>query len=256
MQFTHPGPPVLARRLAGAALSMLALAALAAAFTGAAAKAASASSAITVRVEGPRSTLLPATAVTLGAGKFTKNGIPADSCPGTSAGGALQVATHGDWVGSWSASYHSYFLSGIDGITYPENGAEYWAFWVNDAPSATGICSYQPKAGDSLLFFPDCYGKKCPKNAGVLGVKAPSVVRAGKPFTVFVTAYSDAKGTPSQAAGATVRAGALAVRTTSAGAATLTLTHAGRVTLAVSEPDAVRTEASVCVATATATSCP
>jgi hypothetical protein len=255
MQFTHPGAPPLARRLAGAVLSLLAVAALAAAFSGGAARAATASSAITVRVEGPKSTLLAATAVTLSAGNFTKNGVAADSCPGTSAGGALQVATHGDWAGTWSASYRSYFLTGIDGVSYPASGAEYWAFWVNDAPSASGICSYHPRAGDSLLFFPDCYGKTCPKNAGVLGVKAPSVVAAGKPFTVFVTAYSDAKGTPSHAAGATVRAGSVAVRTGAAGAATLTLTHTGQVTLAVSEPDAVRTEASVCVATGTAKSC-
>ena len=39
-------------------------------------------------------------------------------------------------------------------------------------PASSGICAYTPKSGDSLLFFPDCYGKKCPMSAGVLGAKA------------------------------------------------------------------------------------
>jgi hypothetical protein len=89
----------------------------------------------------------------------------------------------------------------------------------------------------------------------VLGVKAPSVALVGTPFTVSVTAYSDAKGAPSPAVGATVRAGGVQAKTGSAGTATLTLATAGALTLRVSAPHAIRTEASVCVETAAAKTC-
>jgi len=244
---------------ARSALVLLALAAtltLALALTAADTRAAATSaSAITVRVEGTTKTLLRTTAVTLGSGKVVKDGKPADSCAGHSAAGALELATRGDWSGTWSASYKAYFLTSIEGLSFPSTGAEFWAFWVNNAPSASGICGYDPKPGDSLLFFPDCYGKTCPKSAGVLGVKAPAVATVGSPYTVSVTAYSDAKGTPSKAAGATVSAGGAGAKTAASGKATLSFSHAGRFTLQVTKPNAVRTEASVCVQAAAAKTC-
>ena len=254
MQRTHSGRPALIRRPArAAALGSVLAATLATALLTSPASAGTA--AVTVRVEGTKTTLLAATAVTLSTAAVTKNGVAADSCAGTSAAGALQVATHGDWAGTWSASYRAYFLTAIDGLNLPSSGAEYWAFWVNDAPASEGICSYHPKPGDSLLFFPDCYGKSCPKNAGVLGVKAPAVAVVGTPFKVAVTAYSDAKGTPSKAVGATVSGGGASATTGANGTASLTFTHAGAVTLRVSAPHAIRTEASVCVQTATTKGC-
>jgi hypothetical protein len=254
MQRTHSGRQASVRRLAlaaAAAGAILIATPAAALFT----SHASATDAITVRVEGTKTTLVASTAVVLSAAKVTKNGIAADSCSGRSAAGALQQATHGDWSGTWSASYREYFLTAIDGLDFPSSGEEYWAFWVNDAPAPEGICSYDPKPGDAILFFPDCYGKNCPNNAGVLGVKAPSVALVGTPFTVSVTAYSDAKGAPSPAVGATVRAGGVQAKTGSAGTATLTLATAGALTLRVSAPHAIRTEASVCVETAAAKTC-
>ncbi len=278
MQRTHPGRSALIRRLViAAALSSLLSVALATALgdseasanasakasanasakTGAktSAKASTTTGAVTVRVEGSKATLLPARKVALSANKVVKNGVAADSCAGRSAAGALEVATHGDWNGSWSAAYRSYFLTSIDGLTLPGSGAEFWAFWVNDAPASEGICSYHPKPGDSLLFFPDCYGKSCPKSAGVLGVKAPAVAVLGSPFVVAVTAYSDAKGTPSKAVGVTVSAAGQQVKTGPAGTATLVFAHAGALTLKVAAPDAIRTETSVCVQAAAAKTC-
>jgi hypothetical protein len=254
MQRTHSGRQASVRPLtlaAAAAAAILIAITAAALFT----SHASATDAITVRVEGTKTTLVASTAVVLSAAKVTKNGIAADSCSGASAAGALQQATHGDWAGTWSASYKAYFLSAIDGLAFPSSGEEYWAFWVNDAPASEGICAYDPKPGDRILFFPDCYGKNCPRSAGVLGVKAPSVARVDTPFTVTVTAYSDAKGTPSPAVGATVAAGGVQAKTGSAGTATLTLAKAGELTLRVSAPRAIRTEASVCVETAAARTC-
>ncbi|HEY1776216.1 MAG TPA: DUF4430 domain-containing protein [Solirubrobacteraceae bacterium] len=210
---------------------------------------------ITVRVEGTTKTLLASTAVALSSAAVVKDGKSADSCPGTTAAGALEVATHGNWRGTWSASYHSYFLTGIEGQSFPSTGATYWAFWVNDVPSSAGICSYHPKPGDSILFFPDCYGKKCPKSAGVLGVKAAATATVGQPFTLAVTAYGDAKGTPSDAAGANVAGGGASATTAASGAAKLTFAHSGHFTLKVSKPHAVRTEVSVCVQSAGASTC-
>jgi len=257
MQRTQSGRPALGRRTAIAAVLALACAAaLTTAVEGAgAANASAGSAAITVRVEGPSSTLLPASVVSLTGAKVSKNGVAADSCAGTSAAGALQAATHGDWNGTWSESYRSYFLTSIEGLRFPASGATYWAFWVNDAPSAEGICSYKPKPGDSLLFFPDCYGKSCPPNGGVLGLKAPAVAVVGTPFTVSVTAYSDAKGAPSKAVGATVSAGAVTAKTGPAGTATLKLARAGTLTLEVTAPHAVRDEARICVEAAASKTC-
>jgi hypothetical protein len=257
MQRTQSGRPALRRRTAIAvALTLVCAAALITAVDGAgAADAAGSAAAITVRVEGPSSTLVPASAVSLSRASVSKNGVAADSCAGASAAGALQAATHGDWNATWSASYKSYFLTGIEGLTFPASGATYWAFWVNDAPSVEGICSYRPKPGDSLLFFPDCFGKSCPPNAGVLGLKAPAVAVVGSPFTVSVTAYSDAKGAPAKAAGATVSAGSVTARTGSAGTATLKLAHAGMLTLEVTAPHAVRDEVRICVEAAASKAC-
>jgi Domain of unknown function (DUF4430) len=238
---------------AGVALA-LALA-LVPADTHAAASPSKAGATVTVRVEGSTRTLVPATAVALNATPVVKNGVAADSCSGESAAGALQLATHGDWAGTWSASYHSYFLASIEGLAFPSTGAEYWAFWVNDAPATLGICEYHPRAGDHLLFFPDCYGKSCPKSAGVLGIAAAAIATVGKPFAVTVTAYSDAKGTPAPAAGASVSGGGVSATTSAGGVAQLSFQRAGRFTLRASKHNAIRTEASVCVQTATAKTC-
>jgi hypothetical protein len=251
MQRTHSGRPALIR-LALAAMLTFTLAAL---LTTAHAAAVTPSSAVTVRIEGPKQTLIPATPVVLGGGTIVKDGVATDSCSALSAAGALELATRGDWSGTWSASFAAYFLTTIDGLAFASTGAEYWAFWVNDAPASQGICGYDPKPGDSLLFFPDCFGKSCPKNAGVLGAKAAAIAVVGRPFRVSVTAFDDAKGTPTPAVGATVSGGGVKAKTAANGVAKLSFTRAGRFTLKVRAPHAVRTETGVCVETATAKPC-
>jgi len=205
------------------------------------------SAGVTVRIEGPHSTLLPATTVSLSAGTIAKDGIASDTCSSQSAAGALELATRGDWTGTWSATYSAYFLSAIDGVSFPGTGSQYWAFWVNGAPASQGICGIDPKPGDSILFFPDCYGKGCPKSAGVLGIKAPAIAVAGRPITVTVTAYSDASGAPSPARGVTVAGGGVRAKTAADGTAQITFAKPGRFTLHVSAPHAIRTEATVSV---------
>ena len=245
MHRTRPG------RTAVAALALLAVAAIAAASAGATAPAPT----VTVRVEGTSSTLLLPTSVTLKAGNVDSDGVAGHTCSSLTAAGAIELATHGNWKGTWSKSLHGYFISAVDGLALPATGAEYWAFWVNDAPASQGICGYKPKPGDAILFFPDCYGKKCPPNEGVLGVKAPSTVTAGHPATVAVTAYSDAAGKPSPKAGATVSGGGASAKTAAGGTATITFAHPGRFWLRVRAPHTTRTETSVCVRTATSNPC-
>ena len=217
--------------------------------------AASASAPVTVRIEGPARTLLAATAVRLSSTAVVKDGVKADSCSGTSAAGALQDATAGRWLGTWSKSFKGYLLTGIDGVSFSSAGAQFWAFWVNDKPASLGICGYDPKPDDSLLFFPDCYGKTCPPNDGVLGVKSAATAVVGKPFAVRVTAYSDAKGAPSQKDGAHVSGGGASATTGASGTAALTFAHRGRFTIDVTAAHSVRTEASVCVAASAGGSC-
>ena len=238
-------------RTALAALAVLAALALVP-LTGASATTATT---VTVRIEGTSSTLLAPTAVTLRAGTVDVDGVAGHTCSSLTAAGALLFATHSNWKGTWSKSLHGYFITAVDGLSLPSTGAEYWAFWVNDAPASQGICGYKPKPGDSILFFADCYGKKCPPNDGVLGIRAPAIVTAGHPATVTVTAYSDAAGKPSPKAGATVTGGGATARTAAGGAATITFAKTGRFLLRVSAAHTLRTETRVCVRSATTNPC-
>ncbi|MGH2849870.1 MAG: DUF4430 domain-containing protein [Solirubrobacteraceae bacterium] len=250
MHRTHPGRPALRRSAITCTLvALLATAALTTGAHGAPAAHAAAGATVTVRIEGTSKTLLPPTSVTLGSAAVDKDGVAADACKGSSAAGALQLASRGDWNGSFSKSLGGYLVSSIDGLTFPSTGARYWAFWINDAPASQGVCGITPASGDSILFFPDCYGKKCPPNDGVLGVKAPATARAGHPVTVTVTAYSESKGTPTQKAGATVSGDGVSAKTSAGGTARLTFTKPGRFLLQVRAPHTVRTETRVSVQT-------
>ena len=254
MQRTHSGRPALIRLATAATLTVLLGAALTTARTTASA-ALVPSTAITVRVEGPKRTLVPATTVALSGGTVVKDGVATDSCSGLSAAGALELATRGDWTGTWSASFSAYFLTTINGLAFPSTGAEYWAFWVNNAPASEGICSYDPKPGDSLLFFPDCFGKSCPKNAGVLGVKAAAVAVRRASVHRVGHGLRRRQGRAEQGGRSDGQRGRAQATTAASGTAKLSFTHAGRFTLKVHAAHAIRTETSVCVETAAAKTC-
>jgi hypothetical protein len=207
-----------------------------------------------VRVEGPSGTLVPTTSVNLSSTLLVdKDGRRADTCSGLSAAGALQQATFGFWTGKWYASYHSYLLTTVQHTKL--GGSEYWAFWVNDAPATQGICGYDPKFHDNLLFFPECDATSGPPSAGVLGVAAGQIATVGRPFKVAVTAYDETNGKPSKAAGVTVSGGGASATTGAGGSAALTFAHPGRFELTASKKNAIRTETAVCVQTAAVKSC-
>jgi hypothetical protein len=211
---------------------------------------------VTVRVLGPASSyesLTPPTVVTTTAAPVTKYG---GSCSGTSAGGALELATKGDWEGTWNTEFNDYEVIGIDGRSFPfEQGSPadyYWSFWLNNVYEEAGICEVELEAGDQVLFVPSCYGVSCPPAATqLLSVEAPATAEVGEPVTVTVRSYPAAGGASSVAAGVTVGDGDTSARTNSEGHATLAFSEDGTYTVRASgasgeEPMAVPGEATVC----------
>jgi hypothetical protein len=186
---------------------------------------------VTVRVVGSgNQTLLPLTQVTTNETPVVKNGNPADSCSGTSAAGALELATKGDWDGEWNSSF-GYGVETLEGVSYPFTQPDYWAFWRDNKPSPTGVCDTELSSGDSLLFFVECYSETagvCPSTLpNVLSVEAPTTAEVGKPVVVTVSEYPNAGGEPKPAVGADVVGGDSSAETNTEGHATLTFSSDG-----------------------------
>jgi hypothetical protein len=193
------------RRLAGLAAGLAVLACAPAAVA----------SNVSVRVEGTGDTLVPQTTVATSAGTFTKDGDPSHACARTSAGGALEAATAGDWSGKW-LSFGDYQVQKIKGETHAGEAAAdtYWAFWLNYQYSSSGACGTPMQEGDSVLFFPGCYGDGCPRDPSPLRITSiPRSAAPGSAFDVKVVQYEvtfdsefNATTTQAPAAGATVSA--------------------------------------------------
>ncbi len=206
----------------------------------------------TVRVEGVSQTLVPPTEVTTTTAAVIRDGNSEHSCSGTSALGALQLATSGNWNGTWFGGL-GYSVETIAGESHQfEEGAAanfFWSFWLDNKPATTGLCEAELQPGESVLLFPDCFSESggCPPPPNPLGIAAPTTAQAGSPFTVTVTSYANASGAASPAAGATVSGGGVSAIADAGGHATLSLPNAGVVTLQASAPASVRTESNVCV---------
>ncbi len=206
---------------------------------------------VNVRVEGLNATLLPATQVTTTTTPVVKDGKPADSCPGTSALGALELATSGNWSGPWESGFAQYAIFAIEGESHVfEEGAAanyYWSFWAGHREASVGACEASLESGQEVLFFPSCYGAACPPNQALpLAVEAPAVANVGESVPLTVDEYSST-GNASPVTGATVTGAAETVKTASGGHATVTFSAPGSYTLRASAPELVRTEAAICV---------
>jgi hypothetical protein len=229
----------------------LALCALAVLLLALPAVAAAEAPAVSVRVEGLNETKLAPTTVTLAGAPVVKDGNAEDACSITSALGALQLATGGNWAGPWSSKFHQYSIYSIDGETHEfeeSSKANYfWSFWLNDKEAEVGACEAQLNPGDRVLFFPSCFGEECPTPAPLpLEVETPAVAGVGEPVQVSVKRFS-AAGVGSEMPGASVVGGGAGGITDSHGRATLTFAHAGPTLIQVSAPYSIRTEAVVCV---------
>ena len=183
---------------------------------------------VTVRVEGAAATLVPRTAVRTDTTTINKDRNPAHTCSGTSAAGALEKATGGDWSGPWFDGL-GYAVNTIKGETHAFPAPEYFSLWINHRSASEGACgaTTELQPGDEVLFFVDrCVADPVTflcTNPPVLplGLKAPGNVAPGGPFTVSVVEYA-ANGTPSPVAGATGTGGAEPVTTDAAGNAVVT----------------------------------
>ncbi|MGH2967542.1 MAG: hypothetical protein ACRDK0_00540, partial [Solirubrobacteraceae bacterium] len=184
------------RRPAGLTAGLACLAALVAA----PAALAQAPANVTVRVEGASSTLREEGGLRTTTDPVNKSGNPGEECTGTSAAGALERATNGDWSGSFSS--FGYSVDRIHSEAYPFGNAngDYWAFWVNNKPSPTGVCGFELQEGDDVLFYVDrCFDAQPPdfacKNEPVypLELRAPAAGRTHEPAEVTVVRY-DAGG--------------------------------------------------------------
>jgi hypothetical protein len=209
---------------------------------------------VTVRVEGLNQTLLPPTQVTTDAAtSVVKDGNKEHSCSGLTAAGALEFATAGNWGGEWFEGFHGYSVETILGETHafePAAAANYfWSFWLDNKAASTGICEGELQAGQSVLFFPECFSETgaCPAPPNPLGVSAPAVAQRGAPIAATVTSYDNAGGAASPAVGAVVSGGGASATTDSAGHATLAIPQTGNIQLQVTAPGSVRTETTVCV---------
>lgn len=198
---------------------------------------ASASAGVSVRVEGQSRTLLPATRVHTHSGAITKGGAPAGACPASTAAGALDVATHHRWDGS----YGTYGLSvtSVLGEVHALASPRYWSIFVNDRYAPAGICGLKLHSGEQLLFaaVPD-KGIEYP-----IVLSAPARARAGRSFSVKASYYG-AKGAARSLAGVAVKGGG---RTNQQGVATVTAPKAGKLQLTGSRTGYIRAEATVTV---------
>jgi hypothetical protein len=214
---------------------------------------------VNVRVEGTSSTLVPGTALTTTTTPVGKPG--GGTCSGTSALGALDRATAGDWAGTWDPDYNSWLVETIKGETHTApflaNPAPYWSFWINYRAASAGLCDVELQAGDDVLLYADCYGTNCPSASPtplrLTGV--PTGAKPGDAANVKVDAMAwDGAATPAQ--NATVVAGGQTVTTGADGTARVVFAGQGPVTVQATKPDHVRSAAEqTCVTTGSDGAC-
>ena len=181
---------------------------------------------VTVSIEGRTRALLAPTTVQTHSGSITKGGTPTGVCPATSAAGALDVATHHQWAGSYSSGLGDILLTVLLHETYTLKSAYYWSVWVNDSYAQSGVCGVTLHRGDRLLFAVE------PDNGYwyPTALSAPSHATAGHAFKVTVR-WFNAVGKSKPLAHARVHGSGVSVTTNSHGTATITAAHAGTLVL-------------------------
>src|SRR6202044_2084200 len=150
------------------------------------------------RVEGVSKTLLPAKSVTVPtSGSITKGGTPKGSCPATTAAGAFNVATRGNWSGTYSSGL-GIEVTKILGETGIYSKGHYWEFFVNNHAASVGICDQKVSSGDQLLFanVPAKGAAEFP-----IVISAPAKATAGSSFQVKASYYPTKSNPPKPLAG-------------------------------------------------------
>jgi len=181
---------------------------------------------VTVRVEGLKRTLLAPAVVHTGTGSITKGGTPPGKCSAAGAAGALDVATHHRWNGTWESNYASLLLTSVLGEAHTLSSKDYWSIWVDGKYAQSGLCGLKLHRGEQLLFaaVPDSF------KGEPLVLSAPAGTTAGKPFTVKVT-YVTSAGTRKPLGHVHITGKGLSAFTNNQGTATIVDNHAGTLTL-------------------------
>jgi hypothetical protein len=205
---------------------------------------------VTVRAEGRTATALSRTAVTTTTAPVNKDGT--HSCSGTSAAGALERATAGDWAGPWFDGL-GYAVDRIRTESSDPSGT-YWALWINYKYSLQGLCDAELVPGDDVLLMIDCFAG-CAARTPLRLSRVPAIARPGSSAAVLVQDYQP-NGTAAPAAGATVRVGTRDYTAGADGIATVSFSGSGPVTLRATKPDRAASAAeSTCVTTGTDGAC-
>ena len=218
--------------LAAAGAPVAVVAALAApAFAGAQTKA-------SFRVEGASKTLLPAKSVTVPTGgSITKGGTPKGACPANSAAGVFNVATGGNWSGTYSSGL-GILVTKILGESAVFSKGHYWEFFVNNHAASVGICDQKAKVSDQLLFasVPAKGAAEFP-----IVISAPAKATAGTSFQVKASYYPTKSNTAKPLAGVSFTG--VTGKTNAKGVATVTATKAGKLSLVGSKSGEIRSAA-------------
>jgi hypothetical protein len=194
---------------------------------------------VTVRVEGVQHTLLAATVAHTEPGSITKAGTPQGSCPGSSAAGYFDSATHHHWSGSFSSGL-GIEVTTVLGETHKFSAKGfYWGIWVNGKFASAGLCDLKLKPGDQLLLAPaPGSGTTFPIN-----LTAPATAKVGRPFIVKASYFKTTKGKATTLKGVKVSDGVNA--TDNHGTTTVTAHKAGTITLTATLKGFIRAEATV-----------
>jgi hypothetical protein len=192
--------------------------------------------AVTVRVEGVAKTLKVPTTVRPGTGSLTRYGAPKGSCPVKSAAGALDLATHHKWKGTWDKSFGDYEVTSILRERHTFSSKYFWELFVNNVAAPVGYCQVKLRAGQQLLFaaVPQTGAAEYP-----LSLSAAHSVVGGKSFTVKVVWY-DAAGKRKPLAGAVVSGRGVHAVTDQKGVATVTASQRGTLVLHASHKGYIR----------------
>jgi len=190
---------------------------------------------VTVRAEGLSGTLFQTTVTTTTA-PVNNDGQAGHECSGTSAAGALQQATGGDWGGEWFGPALGYQVHRIGSATDDPNST-YWNFWVDYAASMTGVCGAELKNGDEVLLYLDCFAVCQPRNPLKLS-RVPARAEPGSAADVLVETF-DFNGPLGPVAGATVSVAGQTYTTGANGIAHITFSGSGPVNVRATKTGSV-----------------
>lgn len=209
---------------------------------------------VTVEAVGNGGALLPQVPVTTTTRPVYKDADPSHACTGTSAAGALEVATDGQWAGTWFSGL-GFGVDAIKGESHTFDTGRYWAFYLNGKAASTGVCGVELQNGDRVQLYPACAGASSGCFAGEpMQVTAPRTVAPNTPFTVAVTESSTTFGGPPDFASTTSvepssGASVNGTPTNAQGQAVLSLAKGGPFLLVASKGDRPPATQLICVTT-------